>query len=193
MDPLTVTRLFCITPTMGAVATGLPADAVALVNRAREEAADFKYSYGYNITVDLLGRRIANLNQVSTQQAAMRPLGVILTLIGIDLEENGTPVPKVYKCDPAGYFVGYTGTAAGPKAVEATNIMEKRLHNSDANFGNTLEETIECAISILASAVGEEFKSVDIEIGVVTIHEPNFRKLGISEIDAILTRVAEKD
>jgi 20S proteasome subunit alpha 1 len=143
----------------------------------------------------LLSRRIANLNQVSTQQAAMRPLGVSLTFIGMDMEDGGL-VPHVYKCDPAGFYIGYAGTAAGSKATEAINALEKKViktEDSLGHFGETLEATIECAILTLAQVVSQEFKVADIEVGVVTRDNPRFSTLSMEQIEAALTKLAEKD
>jgi len=48
--------------------TGSIADARASVDRARGEAAEFKYKYGYEMPCDVLAKRLANINQVYTQR-----------------------------------------------------------------------------------------------------------------------------
>lgn len=69
------------------------------MQKARAEAAEYKYKYGYEMPVDMLARRIANMNQVYTQQASMRPLAVSLLLASFDAELDK---PLLYKVDPAG-------------------------------------------------------------------------------------------
>lgn len=202
-EPSSMTKLFAITPTIGAVATGLSADGKSMIARARQEAADFRYQFGYDITIDLLSRRIANLNQISTQEAEMRTLAVSLTLISMESTTNGL-IPKIYKCDPAGFYISYCGTSTGPKEVEVLNLLEKDVlgvastgstptTHDDLNFGSNLEEVIQAGLKALTIAVGHDFKPSDIEIGVVTSKEPKFRSLEMSEIEEALNRFAEQD
>ena len=51
--------------------TGSIADARASVDRARAEAAEFRYKYGYEMPCDVLAKRLANINQVYTQRVRL--------------------------------------------------------------------------------------------------------------------------
>lgn len=168
------------------------ADARAAVTRARSEAAEFCYKYGYEVPADVLAKRLANINQVYTQRAYMRPLGVAITLVSVD-DEFG---PQLYKCDPAGYYVSYKATATGPKQQEAMNYLEKKLKKLEHAEGNW-EAVVELAITALSSVLSVDFRKNDIEVGVVVKSEDGsesrFRKLTLDEIDERLVAIAEKD
>ncbi|CAO2604313.1 Proteasome subunit alpha type-6 [Lemmus lemmus] len=123
LDSSTVTHLFKITENIGCVMTGMTADSRSQVQRARYEAANWKYKYGYEIPVDMLCKRMADISQVYTQNAEMRPLGCCMILIGID-EEQG---PQVY------------------------NFLEKKVKKKfDWTFEQTVETAITCLSTVLS-------------------------------------------
>jgi 20S proteasome subunit alpha 1 len=126
----------------------------------------------------------------------MRPYGVATTLISLDSEFG----PQLYKCDPAGYYTGYKGTASGPKQQEAFNHLEKKLKNKDCAEGSW-EDVVELGISTLSTVLSVDFKKGELEIGIVggpradgkEGTDPGFRALTEEEIDERLQAIAEKD
>ena len=126
----------------------------------------------------------------------MRPLGVAQTLISVDSEFG----PQLYKCDPAGYYVGYKATASGPKQQEALNHLEKKLKNKEFADGNW-QDVVELGITALSTVLSVDFKKNELEIGVVGApkrgekegSDPNFRTLSEEEIDERLQAISEKD
>lgn len=126
----------------------------------------------------------------------MRPLGVATTLISVDSEFG----PQLYKCDPAGYYVGYKATASGPKQQEALNHLEKKLKNKEHAEGSW-EEIVELGISTLSTVLSVDFKKGELEVGIVggpradgkEGTETGFRALAEEEIEERLQAISEKD
>lgn len=191
IDPSSVTSAFALSQNHGCIATGVLTDAKAMVQRARSEAADFQFDYAYEIPVEYLARRIADENQLYTQHAYMRPLGVSVTVMGMD-EEAG---PSLYKCDPAGHYVGYRACAAGAKEQEALNYLQNKFKSSNGTPEVELSEndTIQTAIAALQSVLSADFKPEEIEVAVVSASNPKFHLLTPKQIEDHLTALAERD
>jgi 20S proteasome subunit alpha 1 len=126
----------------------------------------------------------------------MRPLGVASTLISVDSELG----PQLYKCDPAGYYVGYKATATGPKMQEALNFLERKLKNKDCAEGSW-QDVVELGITALSTVLSVDFKKGELEVGIVGGPQANgkegtsseFRALTEEEIDERLQAIADKD
>ncbi|PIN01553.1 20S proteasome, regulatory subunit alpha type PSMA6/SCL1 [Handroanthus impetiginosus] len=186
LDQTSVTHLFPITKYLGLLATGMTADARTLVQQARNEAAEFRFRYGYEMPVDVLARCVCSppffllklqtvnipyalqdCRQISGLHAACLNEATWLAMIlGID-EEKG---PQLFKCDPAGHFFGHKATSAGGKEQEAINFLEKKMKNDPAF---SYEETV--------------------QVGVVRKEDPVFKVLSTEEIDEHLTAISERD
>ncbi|KAL3312406.1 Proteasome subunit alpha type-6 [Cichlidogyrus casuarinus] len=187
IEPDSVSRMFRLTENIGCLMTGYWPDCHSQVNRARVEAANFKYKLGYEMPCDVLVRRIAEINQVYTQSAGTRPLACSMMAISFDEELQQ---PMLYKTDPSGFFAGYRACSVGTKHIEVKNFLEKKVRTADKC---SYDDALELAIGSLSHVLAMDFKPSDIEIAVVSKENPKFRILETHEIDQILTRIAEKD
>lgn len=194
IDPSSVTHIFPLTKTVGCVMTGRTCDARAQVQRARYEAAEFRYKYGYDISPKYLARRVADISQVYTQNAGIRPLGVNMTLIGID-EETG---PELYKCDPSGTFIGYRAVSSGEKEFEARNFFEKKFKSDKGGKDDKSDYTkgdgpIILAILCMQHIHNTNYKSTELEVAVVSKSSPGFKVLTEAEIDEYLETITARE
>lgn len=185
-DPEYITNIYSISGNIGCIVTGLPADGRSLVIRARQIASEFQDKNGYECPVHWLSYKVANLGQLYTQHAYMRPYGVTMIFFGID-DEKG---PQLYKVDPAGKYYGCRACAAGTKEEEATSMLEK-IHKKKENVDET--ETIGNTIMCLQNVLGVDFKAKDVDVAIVSLADRRVRKLTEAQIDDHLNVIAEKD
>jgi 20S proteasome subunit alpha 1 len=179
-----VSHLFSLTNKIGCCVTGVMADSKAMVQRARYEAAKWEFDNGYSTPVKVLAKRMADLAQVNTQSASMRPLACISLLIGVDDEEG----PTVYKVDCAGHYLPFFATASGPKEQEAMNFLEKRVEEMP-EF--TKDQAVRCAITCLGSVLGSDFRGHEIEVGTISGVTGKFVVLTEEEIEGHLNSIAD--
>mmetsp|Transcript_14745 Transcript_14745/g.21559 ORF Transcript_14745/g.21559 Transcript_14745/m.21559 type:complete len:248 (-) Transcript_14745:456-1199(-) len=184
MDPTSVTHVHSITSKIGVLVTGLSADCRAQVQRARYEANDFRFKYGYDIPVHVLAKRIADIAQVYTQSASMRPLATVCLLIGVD-DERG---PQVFKVDCAGHYLPFYAAASGAKEQEAVNFLEKKV---DDMKGYDLDQTVRAAIMCLGTVLGSDFRGNEIEVATVQGTGGKFTVMSVSDIEGHLNAIAD--
>jgi len=190
IDPKSVTNIYNITDTIGAVTTGIAPDAKAIITRLRSEAADYKFENGHVVPIDVLVGRWADLAQLYTQHAFMRPYGVESIVVSMD-DEKG---PQIFKADPAGQYCGYKAVASGIKELEAMNQLEKSFKKKENLYSEMSEnETIQMAIATLQNVISSDFKATDLEVGVVSKSRPKFVKLTAEEIEEHLNAISVKD
>ena len=184
MDPSSMTHLFALTSKVGCCVTGTMADCKSFVQRARYEAGKWTFDNGYECPVSVLAKRMADLAQVNTQTASMRPLAVIALLIGVD-DEKG---PVVYKVDCAGHYLPFYAASAGPKEQEAMNFLEKRVDEM-----KTMEhdQVVRTAITCLGHVLGSDFRGNEIEVAQVVTKKGKFTVLTEEEIEGHLNAIAD--
>lgn len=188
LDPQSLSSIYNVTPNITGVFIGIPGDCRAMVYRARQKAADFQQANGIDVPVPYLVQKIANINQVYTQHAYMRLHACVGILVGIDEDLGGKP--QIYRFDPAGWYTGNKAACAGHKEQEAVTQLEKALKKKECK---TQEDALLTALLALQSALGQDIKANDVEVGIVTREKPTFTRLSEDEIDAALTKVSERD
>lgn len=178
--PETASRLFGLSDVLGCAAIGRQADCKSHVDRARQEACLFRHRFGYPMAADMICHRLADINQVHTQNADVRPLGCSITMISFDPQLG----PLIYNTDPTGVAIGYRACVFG-------SAMERGNHYLDSVYKNFLsrDEAVKMAVKTLAFALDKDLTATDFEMAMVTRSNPKFHILTESEINAEIIRM----
>jgi 20S proteasome subunit alpha 7 len=97
--PGTHRRIYAIDRHVGLSMAGLVADGRQLVNRAREEALNYRKNYGGSIPPHLLAERMGQFVHYYTLYGSIRPFGTAIMLAGYDQD---TKKSSLYMVEPSG-------------------------------------------------------------------------------------------
>jgi len=170
VEPDSIEKIFQIDRHIGCAASGLVADARALVDGARIDAQTSEITYGERIQVKTLVKNICDFKQKYTQYGGVRPFGVILLIAGVD--ETGA---QLFATDPSGAFMEYKAGSEGAGRGEAIAYFEKNYRKD-----MTLEEAIDMGIKAISKGSEKKLNPDAIEIAVVDT-QYKFRRLSLDE------------
>ncbi|MEL9914750.1 MAG: archaeal proteasome endopeptidase complex subunit alpha [Thermoplasmatales archaeon] len=125
IDERSIEKIFAIDGHIGAATSGLIGDARILIDHARIQAQSEKVTYGQEIIVESLVKKVCDLLQQYTQYGGVRPFGASLLITGID--ETGI---SLYETDPSGLSTGYKADAIGYGRDAAMELLEKEYRSN---------------------------------------------------------------
>ncbi len=157
-------KIYEIDTHIGAVSSGLLADARDLIEFARIKSQINQITYGEPVTVNTVTKYIADRIHMVTQYAGVRPYGVGLLVGGVD--KFGS---KLYETDPSGTMVEWKAQALGRGAERARKILKDKYKE-----GMSIKDGVDIVIKVL-KASEKNTKDEDIELAVIT--RDRFQKL----------------
>lgn len=186
LEPSSVEKIAEIDTHIGAAMSGLVADARTLVDHARVEAQNHRFTYDEPVGVEALTQGVCDL-ALSFGEGAdgdkdkrmSRPFGVALLIAGFD-DLNGH---QLFFSDPSGTFVQYKAKAIGAGSEGAQSTLAES-YNEDM----TLEEAEELALSVLKQVMEEKISTENVELARVT-EEKGYHSATAEEVGAVLERL----
>ena len=172
-----IEKIYQIDDHVAAATSGLVADSRVLIDRARLEAQIYRVTYGEEISVELLAKKICDIKQAYTQHGGVRPFGVSLLIAGIDKGEG-----RLFETDPSGALIEYRATAIGSGRQIVMDLLEKE-YREDLN----LKEGLKLALLALYK-VNENIKAENIDACFVHI-DGRVEKIKTEDLAKILEEV----
>ncbi|CAG7867840.1 unnamed protein product [Brassica rapa] len=179
LEPSSVEKIMEIDDHIGCAMSGLIADARTLVEHARVETQNHRFSYGEPMTVESTTQALCDLALrfgEGDEESMSRPFGVSLLIAGHD--ENG---PSLYYTDPSGTFWQCNAKAIGSGSEGADSSLQEQF-NKDLSLSEA--ETI--AVSILKQVMEEKVTPNNVDIAKVA---PAYHLYTPEEVEAVISRL----
>jgi proteasome alpha subunit len=179
LEPSSIEKIFKIDEHIGVASSGLVGDARSLVDRARIESQVNRVSYDEPIDVETLAKKICDHMQLYTQFGGARPYGTALLIAGVS---DGKP--RLFETDPSGTLLEYKATAIGTGRPAVMKLFEDEF-NPEAS----MSDAILLGLKSLRLATEGKFDVTAVEIGLIEIANPIFRKLSREEVATFVEKL----
>lgn len=171
-------KIFEVDEHIGATVVGLGSDARILIDQARIYAQINRLTYDEPMDVEILTKRIGDIEQVYTQHAWVRPFGVSIIFGGVDKTGN-----RLFATDPSGSYRAYRAVAEGSEREVAEAILNEE-YREDLKLHEAVKLAVKCLVKVL-EARGE--KST-VRIAVIPSETKRFRMLTVEEVERHMPR-----
>lgn len=172
LEASSIEKIFKIDEHIGVASSGLVGDARALVDRARIESQINRVTYNEQIDVEALAKKLCDHMQTYTQFGGARPYGTALLIAGVSDGEA-----RLFETDPSGTLLEYKATGIG---IGRTAVM--KVFEEEYSYETSIKDSILLGIKALHEATEGKFDVNTVEIGVIEVNNPQFRKMSKDEV-----------
>lgn len=172
LEASSIEKIFKIDEHIGVASSGLVGDARSLVDRARIECQINRVTYDEQMDVEALAKKLGDHMQTYTQFGGARPYGTALLIAGISDGEG-----RLFETDPSGTLLEYKATGIGIGRNAVMKVFEEEY-----NFESSTNDCIMLGIRALHDATEGKFDVNMVEIGIIEMDNPEFRKMSKEEV-----------
>ncbi|EGR31210.1 proteasome alpha subunit, putative [Ichthyophthirius multifiliis] len=183
MNPKSNEKISEIDCHIACAASGFIPDARTLVDYARVEAQNHRFTYNEPMNVRALTQTVSDLalnfgeGDPSMKRKPMsRPYGVALLIAGVD--DSG---PNLYKTDPSGTMTEYFAQGIGP-ADEGIQVILNEQYKQDL----TLLEAEKLALNCLKQVMEEKINKKNVELCVISTANPIYTERSPEYVEEII-------
>mmetsp|Transcript_10476 Transcript_10476/g.17128 ORF Transcript_10476/g.17128 Transcript_10476/m.17128 type:complete len:242 (-) Transcript_10476:256-981(-) len=180
LEPSSVEKIMEIDSHIGAAMSGLTADARTLIDFARAETQNHRFTFNEPMSVESctnsIGDKCLGFGEGGDEDSMSRPFGVALLLAGVD--ELG---PQLWHVDPSGTFIRFEAKAIGSGSEGAQTTLQEQYNKS-----MTLKEAEKLALSTLKQVMEEKINSTNVEIAAVAASTGQFKIYSQEELEAVI-------
>ncbi|DBA93567.1 hypothetical protein WJX82_000246 [Trebouxia sp. C0006] len=181
LEPSSIQKIAEIDQHIGVAMSGLTADAKTLIDRARVETQQHRFSYDEPMPVESCTQALCDValsfGEDDEKEGSMsRPFGVALLLAGWDSDG-----PTLFHTDPSGTFVTYEAKAIGSGSEGAQTSLQENYQKD-----MSLKDAEVMALSTLKEVMEEKVTSTNVDIATVA---PSYHLYDQSEVEDVISRL----